>query len=77
MNCYHALMLTALVVTVVGCTSSDPPVAARAIISMLTGVTAWFREGGRLSAAEIEDIYTQMVAQSVGRDRRQPCSTHP
>jgi AcrR family transcriptional regulator len=57
--------------------ASDPPVAARAIISMLTGVTTWFREGGRLSAAEIEDIYTQMVAQSVGRDRRQPCSTHP
>jgi AcrR family transcriptional regulator len=54
----------------------DPPVAARAIISMLTGVTTWFREGGRLSAAEIEDIYTDMVAQSVGRQRRQTCSTH-
>lgn len=44
----------------------DTPVAARAIISMLTGVTTWFREGGRLSVAEIEDIYTDMVARSVG-----------
>lgn len=55
----------------------DPPVAARAIISMLTGVTTWFREGGRLSAAEIEDIYTDMVARSVGLQRREACSTHP
>ncbi len=55
----------------------DPPVAARAIISMLTGVTTWFRDGGRLSAAEIEDIYTDMVAQSVGPQRRETCSTHP
>ncbi|TYO84864.1 TetR/AcrR family transcriptional regulator [Oceanicella actignis] len=43
----------------------DPPVAARAIISMLTGVTHWFREGGRLTARQIEDIYTDMVARSV------------
>ncbi len=43
----------------------DPPVAARAIISMLTGVTQWFREGGRLTARQIEDIYTDMVVRSV------------
>lgn len=44
----------------------DVPVAAMAIISMLTGVNTWFRSGGRLSAAEIEEIYVTMVLGSVG-----------
>jgi len=43
----------------------DPPVATRAIISMLTGVTNWFRGGGRLSADQIEDIYTDMTLRAV------------
>lgn len=43
----------------------DPRVAARAIIAMLTGVTNWFREGGRLTAEEIEAIYTDMTLRAV------------
>ena len=43
----------------------DPRVAARAIIAMLTGVTNWFREGGRLTADEIEAIYTDMTLRAV------------
>ncbi len=43
----------------------DPRVAAMAIIAMLTGVTSWYRQGGRLSAARIEEIYVDMVARTV------------
>ena len=43
----------------------DPAVAGRAVIAMLTGVTNWFREGGRLSADEIEAIYVDMTLRAV------------
>lgn len=43
----------------------DARVAAMAIIAMLTGVTTWYREGGRLSANRIEEMYVDMVARSV------------
>ncbi len=43
----------------------DARVAAMAIIAMLTGVTSWYRQGGRLSAARIEEIYVDMVARTV------------
>ena len=43
----------------------DPRVAAMAIIAMLTGVTTWYRDGGRLSARRIEEIYVDMVARTV------------
>lgn len=43
----------------------DPRVAAMAIIAMLTGVTSWYRQGGRLSATRIEEIYVDMVARTV------------
>ena len=43
----------------------DPRVAAMAIIAMLTGVTTWYRDGGRLSADRIEEIYVDMVARTV------------
>jgi len=43
----------------------DPRVATMAIIAMLTGVTSWYRQGGRLSAARIEEIYVDMVARTV------------
>jgi AcrR family transcriptional regulator len=62
----------------------DAPVATRAIISMLTGVTNWFRGGGRLSADDIEDIYTDMTLRAVSPTAKgailegeDPCSTHP
>jgi len=44
----------------------DPHVSAMAILAMLTGVNSWYRSGGRLSQAKIEDIYAVMVARSVG-----------
>ncbi|MGX9353328.1 TetR/AcrR family transcriptional regulator [Shimia sp. W99] len=43
----------------------DPKIATMAVIAMLTGVNTWFREGGRLSLAEVEQIYWDMVRKSV------------
>ncbi|WP_075995475.1 TetR/AcrR family transcriptional regulator [Salaquimonas pukyongi] len=45
---------------------ADIPVAAMAVIAMLTGVNTWFRSGGRLKAVEIEEIYVKMVLGSLG-----------
>ena len=47
----------------------DPKIATLAIIAMLTGVTTWFRAGGRLSLDEIEARYRQMVCGALGADR--------
>lgn len=47
----------------------DARIATMAIIAMLTGVTTWYRQGGRLSAAEIEDIYADMAARAVRSDK--------
>lgn len=47
-------------------TIADPKLATMAVIAMLTGVNTWFREGGRLSLAEVEQIYWDMVRKSVG-----------
>lgn len=44
----------------------DPHVAAMAILAMITGVNTWYRSGGRLSQAKIEDIYVSMVLGSIG-----------
>jgi AcrR family transcriptional regulator len=44
----------------------DTPIATMAIIAMLNGLTTWYRSGGRLALEEIEDIYIDMVARSVG-----------
>ena len=43
----------------------DPKVATRAIIAMLTGIPAWYREGGGLSEHEVEDLYLIMVKKAV------------
>jgi AcrR family transcriptional regulator len=45
---------------------ADTRIAAMAIIAMLTGVNTWYRQRGRLSLSEIEDIYTHMVLRSAG-----------
>ena len=47
-------------------TIADTRVAAMALIAMLNGVNTWFREGGRLSLAEVQDIYWDMVRRAVG-----------
>lgn len=44
----------------------DTKLAAMALIAMLTGVNTWFREGGRLSRARVEDIYVDMVLKAAG-----------
>ncbi len=45
---------------------SDPRITSLALIAMLTGVNTWYRAGGRLSLAEVQSIYWEMVRQSVG-----------
>lgn len=47
----------------------DPKLAAMAIIAMLTGVNTWYSEAGRLSLAEVEEIYWEMVRKAVAADR--------
>ena len=44
----------------------DTKLATMALIAMLTGVTTWFREGGRLSQARIAEIYCDMARKAVG-----------
>ena len=44
----------------------DTKLATLALIAMLTGVTTWFREGGRLSRADVGAIYADMACKSVG-----------
>jgi AcrR family transcriptional regulator len=45
---------------------ADPKLTTMAVIAMLTGVNTWFRQGGRLSLEEVEQIYWDMVRQAVG-----------
>ncbi len=44
----------------------DSKIVTLAIIAMLTGVTNWFRNDGRLSADEIEEMYWHLVRGIVG-----------
>jgi len=44
----------------------DTKLATMALIAMLTGVNTWFREGGRLSLARVEEIYVDMVLKAAG-----------
>ncbi len=44
----------------------DTKLAAMALIAMLTGVNTWFRAGGRLSLARVEDVYVDMVLKAAG-----------
>lgn len=48
----------------------DSKLATLALIAMLTGVTNWYREGGRLGRAEVETIYSDMALKAVGGARR-------
>jgi AcrR family transcriptional regulator len=47
----------------------DVPLAAMALIAMLTGVTTWRKPGGRLSATQIEDQYVTLALRAVGVSR--------
>lgn len=44
----------------------DTGVVTRAILAMLTGVTVWFRDGGRLDRETVADAYVTTVLQAVG-----------
>jgi len=44
---------------------AEPRIASMALIAMLTGVNTWFREKGRLSLAQVEAVYWDMVRRSV------------
>lgn len=46
-------------------TIPDTRLATMALIAMLTGVTQWFREGGRLGREEVEAIYAEMALRAV------------
>ncbi|WP_428928462.1 TetR/AcrR family transcriptional regulator [Marinibacterium sp. SX1] len=43
----------------------DPKVATLAVIAMLTGVTTWYRETGRLSRDDLAETYCAMVRKLV------------
>lgn len=43
----------------------DTKLATMALIAMLTGVTTWFRDGGRLDRRQVGDIYWDMARKSV------------
>ena len=45
---------------------ADPKIASLALIAMLTGVNTWYRAEGRLSLAEVQEIYWDMARQMVG-----------
>lgn len=46
---------------------ADTRVVTMAIIAMLTGLSHWYRDSGRLSMDAIEDIYCDLVRKSVSR----------
>lgn len=46
----------------------DPKLARMALIAMLTGVTNWYREGGRLDRDRIGDLYWGLARGAVGAD---------
>lgn len=44
---------------------TDPKLTTLAIIAMLTGVTTWYRPGGRLGPDAVQDLYRAMVRKTV------------
>lgn len=47
-------------------TLTDAKMATLALIAMLTGVTNWYREGGRLARGDVQTLYADMALRSVG-----------
>jgi AcrR family transcriptional regulator len=46
-------------------TLTDPKMTSFALIAMLTGVTNWYRDGGRLSRDDVQTLYADMALRSV------------
>ncbi|GAB4306195.1 MAG: TetR/AcrR family transcriptional regulator [Roseovarius sp.] len=44
---------------------ADPRITAMALIAMLNGVNTWYREGGRLSLGQVQDLYWDLVRKAV------------
>ncbi len=44
---------------------ADTKLTTLAVIAMLTGVTTWYRPGGRLCQKEVQDLYWDMVRKAV------------
>lgn len=44
---------------------ADTKLTTLAVIAMLTGVTTWYRPGGRLSVSQVQDLYCDMVRKAV------------
>ena len=51
---------------------ADAKLATFALIAMLTGVNTWYRPGGRLAVAEIEEVYRGMAMRLVGAEAPVP-----
>ena len=47
-------------------TLPDAKMATLALIAMPTGVTNWYREGGRLSRSDVQTLYADMALRAVG-----------
>jgi AcrR family transcriptional regulator len=47
-------------------TLDEPRITAMALIALLTGVTTWYRDTGRLDLPEVETLYWTLVRQTVG-----------
>lgn len=52
----------------------EPRLASFAVIAMLTGVTTWYREGGRLDRDRVAELYLDMVRGAVGLPARRPAA---
>ena len=44
----------------------EPAISSMAILSMLTGITNWYKPGGRLGQSDIETYYSRLVLGAVG-----------
>ena len=44
----------------------EPSISAMAILSMLAGITNWYKSGGRLGRRDIETCYSRLVLGAVG-----------
>lgn len=50
----------------------DSRLATFGLIAMLTGVTTWYRKGGRLGPEAIADVYADMALHAVVADQQPP-----
>lgn len=48
----------------------EPKITTMAIIGMLTGLSTWYREDGRLGIQDLQDLYWRMVRGLVGLEEK-------